>query len=131
MDNIQKELIKAGRKDLAQEYYKKIAIDTSVEKYTGYEKLKSTFNHNGIRISTYQVEQDGNDFDGFEAEINGTLSNGIKFIYNHDQKGDGNILAITKKGTTFFKKDFDLNDIGGGWFEVLQGFLKSILDFNF
>jgi ribosomal protein S17E len=32
MDSIQKELIKAGRKDLAQEYYKKVASELTTAK---------------------------------------------------------------------------------------------------
>ena len=42
MDNIQKELIKAGRKDLAEEYYNKVAAETFKCPNCGTNVLKQT-----------------------------------------------------------------------------------------
>jgi len=131
MDEIQKVLVRMGRKDLAQKYYNKVAVDSSVEKYTGYEKLKQTFNHKGIRIGSYDVEQDGNDFDGFEVQIDGILSNGLEFSYSHLMTGDGEFKVRTRKKTEFFKEEFNLGEIGTGYADVLEAKLIKILDFNF
>jgi len=131
MDEIQRVLINAGRKDLAQKYYKKIAVDLDIDKFTGYEKLKQTFNYKGIRIGSYDVEQDGNDFDGFEVQIDGILSNGLEFSYSHLMTGDGEFKVRTRKKTEFLKEEFNLQEIGAGYSDVLEAKLKKVLDFNF
>lgn len=110
----------------------KAAVDLSIDKYTGYEKLKQTFNHNNVRIgASYDVDQGGDDFEGFYAEIEGILTNGLEFSYSHDQKGQGEFKIRTRKRTEFYKTNFNLQKIGSGYAEVLESFLKTILDFNF
>ena len=59
MDEIQKVLIKAGRKDLAQEYYKKIA--NLAEKLTGAARKKATVSqiNEARKLLTSWIKQKG------------------------------------------------------------------------
>ena len=105
--------------------------DLNHENFTCYEKLKENFNHNGVTIGSYEVDQEGNDFDGFDVEIEGILSNSIEFSYSHDNKGHGEFKARTRKKSEIYKTYFELSEICNGYSEVLETFLISVLDFNF
>ena len=54
MDEIQKTLIEAGRKDLAQEYYLKIAVNSKAEQfYTKLEDRKDVDARSGLPSGVY------------------------------------------------------------------------------
>lgn len=64
MDEIQKVLVKAGRKDLAQQYYKKIAVE------------KKDFNISEIRKIQSEVEKAYSDYyDSYEKGLQKSLKN--------------------------------------------------------
>jgi len=103
-----------------------------IDKFTGYEKLMKNFRRNEVSILSYELDQDGNDFYGFEAEIFGILSNGLRFIWSHDKSGQAGIFEVrTKKGTLVQSSRFNLEDIACGFAEVLEGRLNVILSFDF
>jgi hypothetical protein len=116
---------------IAEQILKQAEDQFDVEAYTGYESLMKNFNYNDTTIERHVVEQDGNDMDGFSVEVSGTMSNGITFAWEHNKKGVGTIKVKTKNGTEILSKKYNLSEIGTGYSEVLQGYLKRVLDFNF
>lgn len=102
-----------------------------IEKYTGYEKMINEFNHNGVKVASFECETSGNDYDGFDADIKLVLSNGVKIIYTHGRPGKGLFAAKTKKGTDLISKKIDLNSSAIGYAPFLNARLKELLDFNF
>lgn len=107
-------------------------MDTQeIEKFTEYHHFLSKFSYNSVTVENYNVECDGNDFDGFKADITGTLSNGIQFSFKHDINGVGFFKACTHLETPIRDTEFDLEDIGMGYGQVLNAFLKTTLDFEF
>ena len=101
------------------------------EKYTGYNSEMKKFNHNGVTVGQVYLNQYGDDFNGFFAKIDGILSNGIKFKWSHNIKGEGIFNAVTKKGTLIFEENINLTEAGMGHGTYLVSYLNSILDFNF
>jgi len=65
MDNIQKELIKAGRKDLAQEYYKKISLKISPE----LRDLLDAFTNFRTKLVSYRVQEEAKTYQKQVNEI--------------------------------------------------------------
>lgn len=84
MDKIQKVLVKAGRKDLAQEYYKKVAANNSIkETFTNINVLISHIKQldvdKGIRATLLKIVDkiDSNVSDSFKdikSQCNGVVS---------------------------------------------------------
>lgn len=101
------------------------------EKYTRYHHYLSNFNHNSITITTYEVECDGDDYNGFEAKVTGTLSNGLRFYFKHDRLGVGTFQIYSCKGSLIRTCYINLNEVCEGYGKVLNNFLINTLNFNF
>ncbi|RPH86040.1 MAG: hypothetical protein EHM73_14520 [Chroococcales cyanobacterium metabat2.561] len=101
------------------------------ESYTAYKKTLEKFDHNGVKVPVYKIEQSGNDFDGFEAYVTGILSNKLEFIFQHETDGTGVFTILTHSGAQLRRVEFDLAEIGLGWGTVLRNYLITTLDFNF
>lgn len=107
-------------------------MDTQeTEKYTQYHNFLSNFICNSVTITSYNVNCIGDDFDGFEAEIIGILSNGVNFYFEHDIDGVGTFRICTHKETLIREIKFDLSKIGSGYGFVLNDFLIKTLNFDF
>lgn len=93
MDEIQRELIKAGRKDLAQEYYKKIA-----GKRTVIEKVKSKHGDLEIEVieDTVLPSGDAGHLLNFKIKkpLQVTIAKGLEWP---DLKAEKEAIALAKK----------------------------------
>ena len=105
MDNIQRELIKAGRKDLAQQYYEKTASKNIDEKINKLKKFKD-----GLEKSINQLDQINKILKNNNIKISGNIT--IKF----KKTSFGNELVITipvKLPQKEYKDYFDIQKIRG------------------
>jgi len=77
MDQIQRVLVEAGRKDLAQEYYKKVASESDEAKkelaklaYSIFSDCEQFYRKTGISLTDYQAKNINNIFaDALHAGI--------------------------------------------------------------
>jgi predicted metal-dependent hydrolase len=92
MDNIQKELIKAGRKDLAQEYFNKIAQNEKVTSPDGWSQKKRK-----------EIESKRELLQNKLDEYNNLIGN---FIAGYDMS----MFVVTKGWLTLINNDFFFNN---------------------
>ena len=79
MDNIQKELIRLGRKDLAEEYHNKVAIKKGKEKFT------------------IEVEYKGKYPPVDRKWLAGRIEQGLRKTYVNPSREDDGILRVKVK----------------------------------
>lgn len=99
------------------------------EDYTKYEKMLNNFNYNNIKVDQAKGEVSGDVNDGFNADIEIRLTNGIIISYQHDADG-ATYVAKTKNENIFQEEEFDFSqDIE--YASTLNELMIKTLNFDF
>lgn len=101
------------------------------DNYTNYDAILNQFNYKGIKVDQAKGDVSGNVNDGFSADIEIRLTNGIMITYQHDTEA-GTYVAKTKHDSEIHYEEFDFSqEPGGGYASTLNELMIKTLEFDF